>query len=239
MLPETPPPSATSEVPTNSLSVIKPSTNSSSSTDSEPLEGRPAEHPAEQSAESSAERSSEQRPTLIPLPPLRSSEHTDTSQESRGSDTPAPPSKKRRFEGFAKDGCATCKGRIWRCDGAKPICGKCKEDGRVCIWPQARSAQQPVHQPQRDKDGTIDVRGEVQFPLATNLRPSNTDCTVQVRPDLSPAFVYDARRRPSQRLVRLNHQADRVRICAESCGHNSGITLLIMIRLNPLDRMER
>lgn len=222
----------TSEVPTNSLSVTKPSTISSSSTYSEPIEGRAAENPAEQSA-------SEQRPNLISLPPMRSSEHTDTSQESRGSDTPAPPGKKRRFEGFAKDGCVTCKGRIWRCDGAKPICGKCKEDGRVCIWPQARSAQQPVHQPQRDKDDAIELRGGIEVPLATNLRPSNTDSTGQVRPDLSPAFAYDARRRPSQRLVRLNHEADRVRICAESCIQISEIPLLTMIRLNSQDRMHR
>lgn len=218
-------------MPTNSLSVTKPSTNLSSSTDSEPPQGRPAEQ--------STEHPAEQRPTLNSLPPLRSSEHTDTSQGSRGSDTSAPPGKKRRFEGFAKDGCVTCKGRIWRCDGAKPICGKCKEDGRSCIWPQARSPQQPVHQPQRDNTGTINLRGEIEVPLATNSRPSNTDSAVQVRPGLSPAFAYDARRRPSQRLVRLNHEADRVRICAESCNQISCIPLLIMTRLNPLDRMQR
>lgn len=49
----------------------------------------------------------------------------------------------------------------------------------------------------------------------TTLRPPNTDSTIRVRPDLTPAFAYDARRRPSQRLVRLNHSADRVRMCAE------------------------
>lgn len=50
----------------------------------------------------------------------------------------------------------------------------------------------------------------------TSLRPSNTDVTARVLPDLSPAFAYDARRRPSQRLVRLIHSTDRVRMCAES-----------------------
>lgn len=51
----------------------------------------------------------------------------------------------------------------------------------------------------------------------TSLRPSNTESTGRTLPDLSPAFAYDARRRPSQRLVRLNYSADRVRMCTESC----------------------
>lgn len=97
----------------------------------------------------------------------------------------------------------------------RPICGKCKTDGQPCIWPQPRPPQQPVNQPTRENSRAIDLRGETQVARATSLRPSNTDSTV--RPDLSPAFAYDARRRPSQRLVRLSHSADRVRTCAGGC----------------------
>lgn len=205
------------------MPINRPSTNPSSSTDAESLENShanhssedSAEHPGEHPAEHSGEHSAERRPTLNTLPPLRSSEHTPTSEATRGSDTSKGASKKRRFEGFAKNGCITCKGRILKCDGARPICGKCKTDGHLCIWPQSRPPQQPIHQNPGDNNGAIGQRGEIDVPRATSLRPSNTDSPV--RPDLSPAFAYDARRRPSQRLVRLNHSADPVRTCAGSC----------------------
>lgn len=184
----------TREVLIDSLQVNDPSANTSSLADS---------RPPEELAESRATRNT--------LPPLRSSEEELPSRTTLASDISAQGTKKHRFEGFAKDGCITCKRRARLCDCAKPVCGKCKADGRHCLWPQPNAPQQPAC----DDTSTNNPHVEAEDSRAPRLRRSHTDFTPRAHPDLLPAFAYDASRRPSQRVVRLDHLVDRVRRLAK------------------------
>lgn len=183
-------------MPTNPLQVDNPSTDASSLADS-----RPRQEPPES-----------QRATLNSLPPLRLNDHERSSRATLSAGTSTRATKKLRFEGFAKDGCITCKGRYRRCDCSKPICDKCKADGKDCVWPQSTTSQQP----EREDNCTNNLDIGSEDSRAPTLRPSRTNATGRADSDLMPAFAYDASRRPSQRLVRLNHSADRVRRFAKS-----------------------
>jgi hypothetical protein len=152
------------------------------------------------------------RSTPNPPRPRPMSELEAPTRTSPAQNTSDQGPRKHRFEGFAKDGCTTCKRRARLCDVARPVCGKCKEDGRSCHWPQPTAPQQPGS----DDDGVNDqTHGELGEPRTPNLGPLRDELTCGTNPDLSPAFAYDATRRPSQRVVILGHSVDIVRRLAK------------------------